>query len=329
MAENRMLSEDLLRRAREADVSALVELDSRGFLIGIGENVTDYVSRLEALAGNIAAMDQSLADEGTFSIEGMTVHEDNRIPGEQLSNACALTRELYGISLDWVPGFFITPPGLFFGGCAFYFFPDFFALFIIRESFRHQSRWLIYDRDELLAHELCHIARIAFGSRIFEEMFAYRTAGSAFRRFAGAIFRSPIDSYVFLGSTILLLIAQILQTCMFPSLWTWPFWAGMAGVICFYVVRLILNRRVFHRALHVLQLICPTHALTVLYRCSDREIGELAQLTSAPAAEDWLKTRMAGIRREVILARFFTPQDNNSTSPEEKANGLKGQTGSD
>lgn len=38
--------------------------------------------------------------------------------------------------------------------------PEFFTLFIIRRTLKDQERWLIYRRNELISHELCHVARV-------------------------------------------------------------------------------------------------------------------------------------------------------------------------
>ncbi len=42
-------------------------------------------------------------------------------------------------------------------------------------------------RQELLAHELCHIARIALDSTLYEETFAYQVSPSPLRRLWDAI----------------------------------------------------------------------------------------------------------------------------------------------
>ena len=129
--------------------------------------------RLGELREHYGVMEASLAEGGRYEIEGVAVEAHARIPAELFGRAKAVTRDMYGFDADWVPGFFVDMAfGWFFGGCAFHFFPDFFTLFMIRRSFAERERWLIYDRDELLAHEMCHVARVALDSTVFEEVFA-------------------------------------------------------------------------------------------------------------------------------------------------------------
>ena len=164
-----MVSSELVDRAEQGELAALEQLDAAGLLMGADETLPDYAERLRCLRRNLERMEDDLQGERSFTVEGVTVRRDWRIPAELFTEAHADTERLYGFRLEWVPGFFINPRhSLLFGGCAFYFFPDFFALFIIRRAFATRSRWLIYSRRELLAHELCHVARVALGSQQFE-----------------------------------------------------------------------------------------------------------------------------------------------------------------
>lgn len=110
---------------------------------------------------------------------------------------------LYDIAPDWIPIFFSNYKLPFWhGGCAWIFqiaedTPT-AALIQLRRSFRHSARYLgIYDRHELLVHELVHVGRMSFQESQFEEMLAYRTSQSAFRRWFGPIIQSSIESVLF------------------------------------------------------------------------------------------------------------------------------------
>ena len=203
---------------------ALLALDRRGLLAGASESVEDYLARIQKLQCNIAEFDENLSQDGRYDVDGIKVFQEDRIEPGFFDNANAQCLELFGFSADWVPAFFINPSfSLLFGGCSFSFMPDFFAMFIVRRSFKHSPRWLIYGRDELIAHEMCHVARTPLLSRTYEESFAYSTSKSSFRKCIGGIFLSQWDSLSLLGSTFLLLVAQLCNLFLM-RLPMWIFW---------------------------------------------------------------------------------------------------------
>lgn len=302
-----MVADDILQRASAGDLAALVELDARGLLMGANETAEAYAARLRELREHYGVMEAALAEEGRYEIEGVAVDAHARIPSELFGRARAVTRDMYGFDADWVPGFFVDMTfGWFFGGCAFHFFPDFFTLFIIRRSFAERERWLIYNRDELLAHEMCHVARVALDSTVFEEVFAYQTATTGFRRSVGSVFRSPLDSYMLLGVTAILLAAQVLRLFVFPSLWIAPFWGLVLAVGVFLGWRQWRCRGAFSRALANLAGRAGSDAMAACYRCTDEEIVRLGQLTDSGELSEWLDYRCrTSTRWRVIEARFL------------------------
>lgn len=304
-----MVTSELVDRAEKGDPEALEQLDASGLLLGAEETLAEYAERLRSLRRNIEEMEGELQREGTFTVEGLTVQRGGRIPGEVFIEALSETERLYGFRLDWVPGFFINPRySLLFGGCAFYFYPDFFALFIIRRAFATRTRWLIYERRELLAHELCHVARIAYGSRQFEEMFAYQTASSAFRRLSGSIFRGQAEAFWLVGSTLGLLVAQFVQTLALPWVPVWPFWCLTGGVLAWLVLHLAVLRRVWRQALAHAEWLAPGRARTLLFRCTDAEVAALARQSTPAAAQAWFEQNcQAQVRWRVTRARCQAP----------------------
>lgn len=301
-----IFSEELLNAATNNDPNALAELDARGFLCGKDEDRTAYVNRLRTLQKNIATMSDALARDGIYDIEGLKLNQADMIAPRFFHEVKATCERLYAFSIDWVPGFFIDPSfSLLFGGCAFYFYPDFFAVFIIRRSFKQKDRWLIYRRQELLAHELCHVARIGLGSTTYEESFAYQTAQSPFRRLLGGLFHRQQDSFLFLGVTFLLLTAQILRTQFMPGLPIWPFWSLLAAVVAWLAARHGYYCRLFNKALKTCARLAGDNAMPVLFRSSDQDITALAAISNDDDARNWLaKRRETSLRWQVIHARF-------------------------
>ncbi|NGX31922.1 MAG: hypothetical protein K940chlam8_01308 [Chlamydiae bacterium] len=65
----------------------------------------------------------------------------------------------------------------------------------------------LYNKFEIIAHEWIHIQRIHLNAPLFEEVIAYQTSSSFFRRFFGPIF-NPLESIVFV---VLATAACVLQ----------------------------------------------------------------------------------------------------------------------
>lgn len=257
----------------------LLALDRRGLLAGAGESVEEYLARIRKLQRNMDAMENALSKDGHYEIEGIEVVSKDRIKPSFFDSANAQCLELFGFAADWVPAFFINPSFSFlFGGCSFSFLPDFFAMFIIRRSFKNSQRWLFYGRDELMAHEMCHVARAALMSNAYEESFAYCTSKSSFRKYIGGIFLSQWDSFMLLGSTFVLLLAQVCNVFLL-RLPMWIFWLLPPIVLAWLMLRYWRLRRRMAKAQATLATMYGDNATKVLFRCGDDEIDALAKGT--------------------------------------------------
>ena len=278
---------------------ALAALDRRGLLAGAGESVDEYLARIRKLQHNVTRLETALAKEGHYEVEGMEVYSGDRIRPAFFEKANAECKRLFGFAADWVPAFFINPSFAFlFGGCSFSFLPDFFAMFIIRKSFKARERWLFYGRDELISHEMCHIARAPLESYVYEETFAYCTSKSAFRRLLGGIFLSQRDSFMLLGSAFALLLAQLCNLYMLPL--PMPlFWALPPLAACWLLLRYWRIRRRLAKAADTLAGKYGDNARAVLFRCNDSEINMLAK-GKLPDALDDLKTARGMILRQFV-----------------------------
>ena len=112
-------------------------------------------------------------------------------------------RRIYGFAPHWVPLFFsnyqLAP---WHGGCAWIFQLNdntpYAAFLQLRSAFRTQKRYLgMYERTELIAHEMAHIGRMMFEEPEFEEIIAFQSSTNRFRRFFGPLFRSSKESMLF------------------------------------------------------------------------------------------------------------------------------------
>ena len=239
----------LLTRAETGEIEALAELDANGLPAGPNEALPEYLERLRGLQARLLEAEEALETTGVYRCAGLRLRRARRVSAETLRQCTGATLELYKFQIDWVPAFYINPSfSWLFGGCAYYSHPDTFALMIIRRSFARRRKWFIYDRNEILAHEMCHVARLALGSSAYEERIAYRVSESAFRRRFGGVFESPRDSFSLLGSTLLLLGAQLARMFLIPALPIWPFWFLVGGVVAFLLGRDRQRHRVMRQA---------------------------------------------------------------------------------
>jgi hypothetical protein len=306
-----LFTADNLARLAADDLPTLARFDAQGILLGPGESGAQLAARVRQLASHIAELRQELSRDGKVDFQFTQFAAVDEIPPAVFAAARARTEELYGFSIDWVPGFYTQyRMGLLFAGCAFYSYEDYFALFILRRSFQARERWLIYSRTELMAHELCHIAHLGLNSRSYEEIFAYQTATSPFRRWVGGVLRTPRETAILMTTVLALLGAQCLNLALRPpERWhDFPMpqlfaLAGLiiAGIVVQYLVALWRVRRAQAR----LRLVAPA-ARAILFRCTDAEIAALAALPGEPAAVSaWLAERQAAeLRWRVTLHRF-------------------------
>lgn len=119
------------------------------------------------------------------------------------------------------------------------------SVIVLHGRFRTCGRAGGYARAEVLAHELVHAFRLAYGESRFEEHLAWQTASKPWRRALGGCFRSG---------------PQILALVLFAPV----------SIPC----EIALRRR-FNRACHVLARRGEREPLKRLVRMTDREIRAL------------------------------------------------------
>lgn len=159
--------------------------------------------------------------------------------------------------------------------------------------------WGIYSKEELLAHELVHAARMAFEEPIFEEILAYQTSHSKFRRFYGPIFRTSSESLFFLTTLLILAIVNLFYiTTEFLIM-------GSLIPLSFFLWRLCANQRKFRRARQNLKsfLGCEKKALSFLLSLTDQETF-LFSSANASEIKSYIN-RQASLRWRQIRVRFL------------------------
>ncbi len=256
--------------------SLLIKYDKLGIIPGPAEMEPEFLKRAENCLGLRKRIESEL---GTT----IPLRQEELAPAEVFERPLDKTEALWGIRPDWVPVFFSNYRLLpWHGGCAWIFQlkaedPP-MALFQLRRAFAQQETYLgIYDRDELVEHELCHVGRMSFHEPHFEEILAYRSSKSRFRRWFGPLFQSSIETVIFLISLLLVFgvdayalafwgpeaYAQVSSLKILPG-----------AMFAFGLGRLFRRQWQFQRCLKRLTAYFndPKGANRVMYRLTDKEI---------------------------------------------------------
>ncbi|MDD5698033.1 MAG: hypothetical protein PHH77_05405 [Victivallaceae bacterium] len=314
-----------LEKLTEDKLPELADLDSSGFLVGGREDFEKFRRRLLNLNDALAALEEKLAqgEDEVELFEGVMVRCDQRIPVGIIAEAGDVTEKCYRFSISWVPGFFLSRDlGWFWGGCAISDSQRTVTVFLIRSSFRNRRKWFIYDRRELLAHELCHAARNVINDNTFEEFFAYQTAPSRLRRYMGNCFIHKYDAVLFLSPALILLAAQMVKTCGDFAYPIWPFWLFALAYPAYLLLRNNIARVTFFRACSKLLAFGFPDAPAILFRCSQEEIKELALLASPETFRRFVQNRASiNLRWRIIQHRFVINQGEQNHGKTEEANG--------
>ncbi len=291
----------------EGNLDTLTELDSMGLLFAPEEKFNGYKKRLQKLFLHLKDIYSELEKNGTVKLFDCVVLEKERqIPPGIMEEAADINNKHYGFKIDWVPGFFLPRSlGFLWGGCAISFPDSSLSVFLIRANFAKNEKWLFYRRDELLSHELCHIARSPLGDRSFEELFAYRLSPSWFRRYMGNCFQYQIDAILFIVPFFLLLAAQACQQFLGMSwLPIYPFWILAVAYPLFLMVRNQIIRNKFFKAKRNLEAIGVENASALLFRSSKSEIIDIAG--KSDGLGEWLKEKAKNeLRWQIIVMRFI------------------------
>lgn len=188
---------------------------------------------------------------------------------------------------------------------------EFLSIFLIRGAFRTRRKWLFYNRQELLAHELCHSMRQSLRDVPLEEFFAYQTSPSRLRRYLGNCFIREYDAVWFVIPALLLFGAQLTQSFWLPGLPVWPFWPLALAYPAFLLVRNALSRRLVFRAERRLAVFGIDNPGALLFRLTTPEIREIGGLTDRALFDRFVEERAAAeLRWRVIRSRFIRkPQE--------------------
>ena len=295
----------------EKDLDTLIVLDQQGLLLGVTEDISTYKTRLLNIESETRVLDVELETKGQIKLfSKIYAQKNNLIPSNIMTESSKDTNAAYNFSINWAPGFFLSKGlGLLTGGCSATSKTG-FTFFLIKTAFKNKKKWLWYDRNELLTHELCHTARVPIKDNHFEEFFAYKLSLSRFRRFFGNCFQTQLDAILLLAPIFLLLLMQIINSFFFCNIPMFIFW-----IIAFIYPLFLVLRNQYYRNHYFKAKKSLTNAFdkkipfdSILFRCNSREIIQIGKLKNAPTKlKEWINEKATSkLRWKIINKRFIS-----------------------
>lgn len=262
----------------------LLEFYAQGWVPAPKESLQVFYKRIQAFQ----IFKEALQDE---AVESLPFYSHERAPTKLQAQAEKETANYYGTVLTGVPLFFSSKTLFFWQGALTWVYqfdesgPKVTLIQLSPKFATQKLLWGLYDRDELLIHELAHAGRGAFNEPQFEEIIAYASSKSPWRRFFGPLFATHSES-----QWMMLLITMVIFLEALAVFWQWSisiFGLWMAPICGAFVLltRLIYRQHIFKKALsHLKEAFeksgntqAQPSAQSVLYCLSDAEIRQLAK----------------------------------------------------
>ncbi len=264
----------------------ILSFNGLGFIPGENESKNDYLIRVEELKKFIAEPFRyaELHRVKLDFLKNSFTHVSN--PRKDWVNS--QLSHLFDISANCIAMIYSSEGLSMFEGAATHMLvipPYIFPLVQLREIFYKKKKFLIYHEDEILAHEAVHASRVALDSTKYEEIFAYLTSSSYFRKIFGPIIDSSNESMFFVFLVFIMIIFQ-LSSYFFSFFIINVFYSisllSVFGLVSFGLFRLFFRRFSFNKALNALNDVTgdSKKSLKILFRLMDKEIDSLAKVKS-------------------------------------------------
>lgn len=257
----------------------LLDLNHRGIIPGPEETEEAFKAR----ADYCLTLRENIVEKIK---EGVPVFDKPAATEPYLTSSLQATNRLYDMMPSWIPLFFsnykLAP---WHGGCAWIFQADDTsptgAFLQLRRAFSKKESYLrIYSRTELIAHELCHVGRMCYEEPKFEEILAYHTSHSLFRRWVGAIAQSPQEVLFFVLAVLASLFADLYSMFAHSEVLVW---IRLLPLLLFFAAlfRLIKRQFQFKRCLKkvAMKVKDAQKASALVFRLTDAEIIAFSKMT--------------------------------------------------
>jgi hypothetical protein len=135
---------------------------------------------------------------------------------------------------------------------------------------------LFYSIEEILSHELVHAVRAHLDEPLFEEILAFRTSTSPFRRFFGPLFSQPFEATLFCATLLLSWVGLLLSILFDAPEYLWVSWTLPVAACLPLLGRLFYHQYLFKRAYRYLNAQHLNPLMTLLH-ASDAQIKAWAR----------------------------------------------------
>jgi len=276
-----------------------------GLFPGLNESEVDFVARVENLRAWSIALEQ---EDLRLQDLSYALKKEDRMSEAQLTESAEPIIDRFGVCPSWVPAYYCDE-GLPFltGGMAVQFIEaehePMKTFFQLKAVFKKQKKWMIYSGDELIRHEMCHVARAPLHSNRYEETFAYATSDSWLRRKIGGALNTPRDNQWVLLSLLLWMCASFLPIVYEPiHVWTAYLYLPFPILLTLGLWRNFnIHRELFH-ARELLKIHFPNTCDEILFRLTDAEIKQFKSMT-AEQVPSWFK-QLEGFRGEFLKSLY-------------------------
>lgn len=282
----------------------LIEYNKRGLIPGPSETNEQFYQRVDFCEKFFLDPSHFFSD---FSL-------NDRVTRQDLDWVYAKLIKTYDIAPDYLVAFYSNKNLYFFqGACTWIFEHKDHPLAVVQLRSRlKDKKYFFYDREEILTHEVAHLARMAFEEKS-EEVFAYLLSSSFFRRSFGAIIENEKEVLIFFFSFFISLLCFIFSfnfLLAFSALST-------SCIFLWGLFRLFKKKwRLKLAAKKLLKLVKRERWVrAILFRMTDKEIALFASWNAAMIFS-YIK-KQKSLRWRMIYLSYF------SKSKQEEASGKK------
>lgn len=211
-----------------------------------------------------------------------------------LEESYKITEKEYGLAPKFLPIFFSNKGLSFWHGAALWIFQEkeegpLGAFIQLRKSFYERNQFLFfYKRDEVIAHEMVHAARMAFQEPKYEEVLAYKTTSGLISKYIGPIISSSFQSRFFMILLAAIIMLDV-SALYFGSIELYEStllvkWGLLALVLMVFIKLLIKQKRVANVD-DKLKKLYGSQGKTSLLFLTDKEIDNFSKMEAEEILE--------------------------------------------
>lgn len=261
-----------------------------GFFPGPQETKSDFEQRMQnAIRWSEGLWTKTLE----LSSENIKLTTNCRLDRHQLEKDGQRCFELYGTCPSWVPAYTDNQGlPLLTGGMAVQIWekeditPK--TWFQLKAVYRDRSKWLIYERSEIISHEMCHVARLHLNSTRYEETIAYGVSSSKLRKKLGGALLTPRDNLIFFFVLFTWILTDLLQLFgVNLGVFYWIFKGLLPTLITLGLYRNFNIQRELKKATAALEGHAGNMARAILFCLNDEQIKTLAQRGLSDLRDLW------------------------------------------